>query len=117
MWIPLGPTRDPNQNHIDLVPRGMSGVNTRLQPKSIECETSTKEPEYKNMRYLTFAPVTDLEKELFQKCSFDQPPMSYPYSLRASDKLSPGFKSTYSNATCWLQQSKQQITFGKMIQP
>ena len=32
--------------------------------------------------------------------------MSYPSPLRASDKPSPGSKSTYSNATCWLQQSK-----------
>ena len=78
------------------------------------CKTSTKEPVrgvqmYKNICYLTFTPMTDLEKELFQKCSFDQPHMSYPSPLRASDKLSPGSKSTYSNATHWLQQSKSNI--------
>ena len=49
------------------------------------CKTSTKEPEYKKMCYLTFAPVMDLEQELFKKCSFNQPPMSYPSPLRASD--------------------------------
>ena len=45
-----------------------------LQDKQGECKTSTKEPKYQNMRYLTFAPVMDLE-ELFQKCSFDQSPV------------------------------------------
>ena len=35
--------------------------------------------------------------------------MSYPSPLRASDKPSPGSKSTYSNATHWLQQSKSNI--------
>ena len=71
--------------------------------------TSTKEPEYQNMHYLMFAPMTDLEHELFKKCSFDQPPISYPSPLRASDKPSPGSNSTYSNATHWLQQSKSNI--------
>ena len=61
------------------------------------------------MHYLTFTPVMDLEHELFKKCSFDQPSMSYPSPLRASDKPSPGSKSTYSNATHWLQQSKSNI--------
>ena len=64
-----------------------------------DCETSTKEPKYKKMHYLMFTPMTDLEQELFKKCSFDQPPMSYPSPLRASDKPSPGSKSTYSNTT------------------
>ena len=71
-------------------------------------ETSTKEPKYK-MHYLMFAPMMDLEQELFKKCSFDQPPMSYPSPLRALDKPSPGSKSTYSNTTHWLQQSKSKI--------
>ena len=36
MWIPLGPTRDPSQNHVNLlVPCGMSGLNGRLQAKSL----------------------------------------------------------------------------------
>ena len=73
-------------------------------------KTSTKEPEYKKMHYLTFASMMDLEHELFKKCSFDQPPVSYLSPLRASDKPSPGSKSTYSNATCWLQQSKSNIS-------
>ena len=67
-----------------------------------DCKASTKEPEYKKMCYLTFAPMMDLEQELFKKCSFDQPPVSYPSPLRASDKPSPGSKSTYSNTTHWL---------------
>ena len=46
-----------------------------------EDETSTKEPEYKKMHYLTFALVTHLEQEIFDKCSFDQPPMSPVSSL------------------------------------
>ena len=72
-------------------------------------ETSTKEPKYKKMCYLTFAPVMDLEQELFKKCSFDQPPVSYLSPLRVSDKPFPGSKSTYSNATHWLQQNKNNI--------
>ena len=52
-WIPLGPTRDPNQNHV---PCGMSGMNVRFQPKSLSTRTCA-----------TCAPVTDLKKELFQK--------------------------------------------------
>ena len=40
-------------------------------------EESRKEPEYKEMHYLTFAPVTELEHLIFEKCSFDQPPISH----------------------------------------
>ena len=61
------------------------------------------------MEYVTFNPVTDLEKEIFSKCSFNQPPMSDPSPLKVSDKLSPCSKTTYSNATCWLQQSQSNI--------
>ena len=68
-----------------------------------ECEESRKEPEYKEMCYLTFALVTGLEWSIFKKCSFDQPPMSHPSPLQGSDKPSPGSKSTYSNSTRWLQ--------------
>ena len=61
------------------------------------------------MCYLMSTPVMDLGQELFKKCSFDQPPVSYPSPLRASDKPSPGSKSTYSNTTHWLQQSESNI--------
>ena len=71
--------------------------------------SSTKEPEYKQIHYLMFTPMTDLEQELFKKCSFDQPPILYPSPLRALDKPSPGSKSTYSNATHWLQKSMSNI--------
>ena len=72
-------------------------------------KTSTKEAKYKKMHYLMFTPMMGLEQELFKKCSFDQPPMSYPFPLRALDKPSPGSKSTYSNTTHWLQKSKSNI--------
>ena len=61
------------------------------------------------MHYLTFALVTDLEQEIFKKCSFDQPPMSHLSPIQGSDKPSAGSKSTYSNTTHWLQQSKSNI--------
>ena len=61
------------------------------------------------MCYLMFSLVTELEHEIFEKCSFKQPPMSHPSPLWGSDKPSPGSKSTYSNATHWLQQSKSNI--------
>ena len=66
------------------------------------------------MEYVTFDPVTDLEKEIFSKCSFDQPPMSDPSPLKMSDKPSPCSKTTYSNVTHWLQQSQKDVdTFWK----
>ena len=61
------------------------------------------------MHYLTFAPVMELEQFIFEKCSFDQPKMSHPLPLRGLDKPSLGSKSTYSNMTCWLQQSQSNI--------
>ena len=61
------------------------------------------------MHYVTYSPVMELEQELFKKCSFEQPPMSHLSPLRALDKPSPGSKSTYSNTTHWLQQSKSHI--------
>ena len=42
---------------------------------------SKKGPDYKQMHYLTFAPVTNLEQFIFEKCSFDQPPISQPSPL------------------------------------
>ena len=72
-------------------------------------EGSKKAPEYKQMHYLTFAPVTELEQLIFEKCSFDQPPVSHPSPLWASDKPSPSSKSTYSETTCWLQHSQNNI--------
>ena len=72
-------------------------------------EGSKKGPEYKQMRYLTFALVMELEQFIFEKCSFNQPPVSHPSPLRASDKPAPSSKSTYSETTHWLQQSQNNI--------
>ena len=74
-----------------------------------KCEGSRKGPEYKEMHYLMFALVTELEEFIFEKCSFNQPPISHPSPLRASDKPSPSSKSTYSETTHWLQQSQNNI--------
>ena len=46
---------------------------------------------------------------IFEKCSFDQPPLSHPSPLRASDKPSPSSKTTYSKTTRWLQQNQKNI--------
>ena len=51
------------------------------------------------MCYLTFALVTELEHFIFEKCSFNQPPISHPSPLQGLDKPSPGSKSTYSEMT------------------
>ena len=61
------------------------------------------------MHYVTYSPVTEPEQELFKKCSFKQPLMSHLSPLWALDKPLPGLKSTYSNMTHWLQQSKSHI--------
>ena len=61
------------------------------------------------MHYLTSVPVTELDHLIFEKCSFDQPPISHPSPLWGSDKPSPGSKSTYSEMTHWLQQSQSNI--------
>ena len=53
--------------------------------------------------------MSELELVIFEKCSFDQPPLSHPSPLRASDKPSPSSKSTYSETTHWLQQSQKNI--------
>ena len=74
-----------------------------------KCEESRKGLEYKEMHYLMFALVTELEHFIFEKCSFDQPPISHPSPLRASDKPSPSSKSTYSEMTHWFQQSQSNI--------
>ena len=74
-----------------------------------KCEESRKGPKYKEMHYLTFALVTEWEHFIFEKCSFDQPPISHPLPLWGSDKPSPGSKSTYSDTTHWLQQSQSNI--------
>ena len=73
------------------------------------CDESKKGPDYKQMQYLTFAPMSELEMVIFEKCSFDQPPLSHPSPLRALDKLSPSSKTTYSETTHWLQQSQKNI--------
>ena len=48
---------------------------------------------------------------IFEKCSFDQPPLSHPSPLRASDKPSPSSKTTYSETTHWLQQSQKNVDY------
>ena len=72
-------------------------------------EESRKGLEYKEMCYLMFTPVMELKHFIFEKCSFDQPPISHPSPLRASDKPSPSSKSTYSEMIHWLQQSQSNI--------
>ena len=74
-----------------------------------KCDGSKKGPDYKQMCYLTFALVLELEQLIFEKCSFDQPPISHPSPLQALDKPSPSSKSTYSETTHWLQQSQKNI--------
>ena len=74
-----------------------------------KCEESRKEPEYKEMHYLTFTPVMELEHLIFKKCSLDQPPISHPSPLWGLDKPSLDSKSTYSKMTHWLQQSQSNI--------
>ena len=70
---------------------------------------SKKGPDYKQMCYLMFTLVMELEQFIFEKCSFDQPPISHPSPLWALDKPSPSSKSTYSKTTHWLQQSQKNI--------
>ena len=72
---------------------------------------SKKGPDYKQMRYLMFEPVSELEMVIFEKCSFDQPPLSHPSPLQASDKPSPSSKTTYSETTHWLQQSQKNVDY------
>ena len=48
---------------------------------------------------------------IFKKCSFDQPPLSHPSPLQASDKPSPSSKTTYSETTHWLQQSQKNVDY------
>ena len=73
------------------------------------CDESKKGPDYKQMRYLMFVPMSELETVIFKKCSFNQPPLSHPSPLRASDKPSPSSKTTYSETTHWLQQSQKNV--------
>ena len=56
-----------------------------------------------------FTLVTELEQFIFEKCSFNQPPISHLFPLQALDKPSPSSKSTYSETICWLQQSQSNI--------
>ena len=63
------------------------------------------------MHYLMFALVMELEQFIFEKCSFNQPPVSHPSLLQALDKPSPSSKSTYSKTTHWLQQSQNNIDY------
>ena len=74
-----------------------------------ECKESRKGSEYKDMCYLTFELVTKLEQLIFEKCNFDQSPISHLSPLWGSDKPSLGSKSTYSKTTHWLQQSQSNI--------
>ena len=84
-------------------------VSCASQDEQGKCDGSKKGLDYKEMCYLTFALVSELEQLIFKKCSFDQPPVSHPSPLRGLDKPSPSSKSTYSKTTCWLQQSQKNI--------
>ena len=95
---------------------GAQKLRSRKTSRSLQGEWgkhdgSKKGPDYKEMHYLMFAPVTELEQFIFEKCSFNQPPISQPSPLRASDKPSPSSKSTYSETICWLQQSQKNIDY------
>ena len=61
-------------------PRSCRASRT-LQDEWGKCDGSKKGPDYKQMCYLMFAPVTELEQFIFEKCSFDQPPISHPSPL------------------------------------
>ena len=89
-------------------PRSRRASRT-LQDERGKCDGSKKGPDYKQMHYLMFALVMELEQFIFEKCSFNQPPISHPSPLQASDKPSPSSKSTYSETTHWLQQSQSNI--------
>ena len=90
-----------NRNHAKHpVHRRMNGVSMK---------GLGRDREYKQMCYLMFTPVTELEQFIFEKCSFNQPPISHPSPLQASNKPSLSSKSTYSETTHWLQQSQTNI--------
>ena len=55
--------------------------------------------------------MSQLELVIFEKCSFNQPPLSHPSPLQASNKPSPSSKTTYSETTHWLQQSQKNIDY------
>ena len=56
-------------------------VSNASQDERGKCDDSKKGPDYKEMHYLMFAPVSELEQLIFEKCSFDQPPVSHPSPL------------------------------------
>ena len=56
-------------------------VSHASQDEQGKCDGSKKGPDYKQMHYLMFAPVLELEQVIFKKCSFDQPPLSHPSPL------------------------------------
>ena len=56
-------------------------VSRTLRDERGRRDESKKGPDYKQMRYLTFSPVSELEQVIFEKCSFDQPPLSHPSPL------------------------------------
>ena len=91
-----------SQNHTKHpIHCGMNGKSVKNPRRDLE---------YKEMHYLMFAPVTELEHFIFEKCSFNQPPISHPSPLQGSGTSLPlGSKSTYSEMTHWLQQSQSNI--------
>ena len=54
--------------------RGHAKCPTHHEMNGGRCDTSKKGPDYKQMQYLTFAPMSELETVIFEKCSFNQPP-------------------------------------------
>ena len=98
-WTEYSETRKSKSHKVSRASRDERGKR----------DESKRGPDYKQMRYLTFAPMSELEMVIFEKCSFDQPPLSHPSPLRASDKPSPSSKTTYSETTRWLQQSQKNV--------
>ena len=93
-------------------------VSHTLQDEWEEHEESRKGLEYKDMHYHMFELVMKLEQLIFEKCNFDQPPISHPSPLQGLDKPSPGSKSTYSKMTTGFNRAREILTiFGRRIQP
>ena len=89
-----------SQNHAKCpIHHGMNGKNVKNPGR----DQSTKRC------IILPLPQLELEHLIFEKCSFNQPPMSHPLPLWCLDKSSPGSKSTYSEMNCWLQQNQSNI--------
>ena len=70
-WTEDSETRKPRSHKMSRASRDEWGKH----------DGSKKGPDYKQMCYLMFAPVSELELVIFEKCSFNQPPLSHPSPL------------------------------------